>query len=262
MSIATRIGYYLGSIGTLLGGVSNWPVLPTLLFRSGGVITLNNGIQFEVRTLMDAWVIKETCLDKDYESNGVTVQDGWTVIDIGAGLGDFAVYMAKTRPNSKVIGIEPFGESFALLKRNAARNHVTNIVPLQVAVASKPGELVLAQTGAAVQHTTTGSSKQGSSDVTHSVKALTIAQILDADSVGHCDFLKMDCEGGEYDIILNSDPSVFARIQRIAMEYHDGFTTHNHTDLEQHLIKLGYRVRTTKNPVHNYLGFLYAERVL
>jgi FkbM family methyltransferase len=258
----SKLDYYLRSIPTLLGGIANWPVLPALaLGKSGSVLRLNNGVHFEVRTLMDAWVIKETCLDKDYETNGVPIQDGWTVVDIGAGLGDFTVYVAKTRPKSRVIGIEPFGESFELLKRNAARNNVSNIVMLQAAVASAPGELVLAQTGAAVQHTTTGSAKQGASDLTHRVQALTLAQIFDAQNVASCDFLKMDCEGGEFDILLNSAPAIFARIRRIAIEYHNGFTAHTHEDLKRHLALHGYSVRTVPNPVHAYLGFLYAERL-
>lgn len=256
----SRARYYLGSLVTLLGGVKNWPALPFVAARKGGVMTLNNGVAFEIRSLMDAWVIKETCLDRDYERNGVVIQDGWTIVDIGAGLGDFTVYVAKTRPNSRVIGIEPFGESFELLKRNIARNGVSNITPLQAAVASAPGTLELAQTGAAVQHTTTGSVKQGASDTRHRVEALTLAQIFDQLSVTICDLLKMDCEGGEYDILLNSAPAIFHRIKRIAMEYHNGFTRFSVTDLKRHLETHGYKVDVTPNPVHSYLGFLYAER--
>jgi FkbM family methyltransferase len=262
MTTRSRLGYYLNSIGTLLTGVSNWPTLAALPFGGGGVVKLRNGVEFEVRTLMDAWVIKETCLDSDYERNGVAIQDGWKVIDIGAGLGDFTVYVAKTRPNCAVIGVEPFDQSFELLKRNMARNNTSNVHPLRAAVASKPGELVLAQTGAAVQHTTTGSVKQGDSDVKHAVQALTLAQIMDQHGFATCDFLKMDCEGGEFDILLNSAPSTLTRIRRIALEYHNGFTSFSHTDLEKHLSAHGFLVRSSGNPVHAYLGFMYAEQQL
>lgn len=34
--------------------------------------------------------------------------------------------------------------------------------------------------------------------------------------------VKIDCEGGEYDIILNTIPSVFKPIDEIQMEFHTG----------------------------------------
>lgn len=63
---------------------------------------LRNGQQVKVRSLMDIWIVKETCLDKDYEVNGVPIADGWQVVDIGAGLGDFVLSAANERPNCKI----------------------------------------------------------------------------------------------------------------------------------------------------------------
>ena len=56
-----------------------------------------SGLQFRVRTAMDVWVIKETCLDRDYEY-GMVLQDNWTIIDIGAGLGDFYDVCGAAQP--------------------------------------------------------------------------------------------------------------------------------------------------------------------
>ncbi|RQW02921.1 FkbM family methyltransferase, partial [candidate division KSB1 bacterium] len=87
--------YYLSSLLTLLRQTRNGYVcFGLLLHKKPVVIKLKNGCQFKVRSLMDVWIVKETCLDRDYESNATPIQDGWTIIDIGAGLGDFAISVA------------------------------------------------------------------------------------------------------------------------------------------------------------------------
>ena len=98
--------YYLSSIPTLLGGIHN--ALPTLLSaaltkREDRLVRLADGTKFHTRSLMDIWVIKETCLDRDYERIGAPIQDGWSVIDVGAGLGDFSVHVARRFPKARVI---------------------------------------------------------------------------------------------------------------------------------------------------------------
>ena len=110
---------------------------------------------------MDVWIVKEACLDRIYEIYGTEIKDTWTVIDIGAGLGDFAVLTAREHPANRVYAFEPFPESFELLKENIALNGVTNIIPLPVAVSSQSGQTTLATTGQAVQHTTTASTVSG-----------------------------------------------------------------------------------------------------
>ena len=85
-----RVIYYLTSFVTLVRGVRNWPKLFGLRGQGGGEthLELRDGTQFTVRSLMDAWIVKETNLNRDYEVHGTAIQDGWMVVDIGAGLGE------------------------------------------------------------------------------------------------------------------------------------------------------------------------------
>jgi len=78
--------------------------------------------------------------------------------------------------------------------------------------------------------------------------------------IDHCDFLKMDCEGGEYDILLSASNDALVSVDRICMETHDGVTKYNHTNLVRFLQDHGYQVRFETNPVHASLGMLYAFR--
>lgn len=252
----SRLTYYLSSIPTLLLGIVNWWALPLLLLGKRPFrLQLRSGLQFYVRTLMDVWIIKETCLDNDYERVGTPLQDGWHIIDIGAGLGDFTVYAAAKCPNSTVLAFEPFPESFALLQENLVLNGITHVRPFPAAVSAKTGELKLATTGAAVQHTT---SQTAVSQAALTVPAISLADIFRQNHLQQCDFLKMDCEGGEFDILLNTPDNTLRKIRRICLEYHDDRTPYQHTELVDRLQMLGFVVETAVNPAHTELGFIYA----
>ncbi len=157
---------------------------------------------------------------------------------------------------TRVLAYEPSPVSFATLQENIRLNRVKNILAFPQAVASENGNLTLAMAGAAVQHSTT----QVRAANTVQVQAIALADVFYTNGLDHCHFLKMDCEGGEFDILLNAHPETLARIARICLEYHDGFTEFSHSDLTKHLQQNGYQVKITPNPVHHYLGFLYAIR--
>ncbi len=256
-----RIRYYLSSIPTLLGQVTNWYALPLLLLGKRPLfIKLKNSFQLNIRSLMDMWIVKETCLDRDYEVHGIPILDGWTVIDIGAGIGEFTLLTAIENPSSRVYAYEPFPESFALLEENLKLNGVGNVTAVQTAVSSASGKTQLATTGAAVQHTTTDSTISGTADNVIKVQAIALDDLFQENGLTHCDFLKVDCEGCEFEILLNAAPEVLQRINHICLEYHDGFTDFSHTDLVKYLQGEGFEVTAVSNPVHHYLGFLYAWR--
>ena len=259
--MARRLQYYLSSILTVLRQVENWHALPGLALRKQPVVLrLRNGCAFKVRSLMDVWIVKETCLDRDYESNCVQIQDGWVVIDIGAGIGEFAILTAREHPGSRVYAFEPFPESFGLLQENLGLNMVGNVRAFQTAVGPRSGKMTLATTGEAVQHTTTSSTVSGSAAATITVQGLSLDDLFRATGVEHCDFLKMDCEGCEFQVLLNGSQTTLRKIDRICLEYHDGFTEFSHLDLVEYLQQHGFQTKVVPNPVHSYLGFLYAQR--
>lgn len=256
-----RLQYYLSSIPTLFGQIQNWPVLFVLLFRKQPtLIQLKNGCQFRVRNLMDVWILKETCLDREYEKTSLPIQDGWKVIDIGAGMGDFSILTAREHPGCTVYAFEPFQESFDMLTANIALNAAANIRTFPIAISAKTGKMTLFATGEAVQHTTTDSTVSGDAANAMQVEGISLDDMFAQNQLGVCDYLKIDCEGGEYDILFHTSENTLRKIRHICMEYHDGFTRFSHTDLEKFLREHGFQVQTTPNRVHHYLGFLYAHR--
>jgi FkbM family methyltransferase len=258
----SRLRYYLSSIPTIFGQVENWPALALLIFRKRIIIRLRNGCRFRVRSLMDVWIIKETCLDRQYEQNGARIEDGWIVIDIGAGLGDFAILVAWENPQSRVYAYEPTPDSYNLLQENISINNVSNISIFMMAVGSKRGETKLFIKGDPVQYTTTQDFRANDLKCfSIEVQMITLNDIFEMNGIERCDFLKIDCEGCEFDILFGASHAILEKISRICLEYHDGFTSYNHEDLARYLRNNGFQVKLTQNPAHSHLGFLYACRL-
>jgi FkbM family methyltransferase len=270
--LLSRWWYYLSSIPTLLLGVKNWPRMVAAFLGLPGstplVVELRNGYRFKVRTPMDIWIIKEICLDHQYEQASVEIQDGWTVLDIGAGLGDFAVHIAKSRPHCTVYAYEPFPQSFALLQENLRLNGVQNVQAFPYAISAQSGPVCFHITAEAVAHTTAGPESspdhtipQEGARSTCQVPAVTLDQVLAELHLSQCDYLKMDCEGAEYDILFNSSPQTLQQIRHLCLEYHDNFPNVSHNDLVRFFMEGGCEVRVTPCPAWRHLGLLYARRV-
>lgn len=261
----SAVPYYLSSIPVLLGGVRHPLAAIASLAGAGrraetGVeIALNDGTRFAVRSLMDLWIIKETCLDRDYERIGPRIEDGWTVIDIGAGMGDFCVHVARRCPRARVVGFEPFAQSFKLLQHNIALNGVANISVYPLAVSSDGRPMQLSMIGAAVQHSTSAAGATESASM-QAVQSVTLAGALDLGGMLQCDLLKVDCEGGEFDILLNAPDALLRRFRNICLEYHDAPTSHRHAELVERFKAAGFDVSVHPNPVHADIGLMHAGR--
>ncbi|MEW5987537.1 MAG: FkbM family methyltransferase [Chloroflexota bacterium] len=257
----TAVAYYLASLFTLLTGLRQplkMMILLTLRRQRLTEVQLRQaGWRFRVRTALDLWIIKETCLDAGYLWPGVRLAPHWRVVDIGAGLGDFTVLAAAHCSQGVVHAYEPLAESFALLEHNLTLNRITNVLALPLAVASRRGQLAVESAGVAAV-STRFVKKDASGDT---VTAVGLSEVVEALPDRECDFLKMDCEGGEFDILFNSPPETLARIARISLEYHDGFTSHTGDEIARYLTQRGFHVKQRRSPVHSYLGFLYAERL-
>jgi len=256
-----RLLYYFRSIFTLLTGITNWPTVVAaflgLPLRKPFRIRLRKtGDTFLVRNPMDVWIVKETCLDRDYERASVPVQDGWKVVDIGAALGDFSIDISVRHPSCVIHAYEPFPESFLLLQANIALNKTGNITAYREAVGGQSGlaTLDIAQ-ATAVRHSTMSQSAH-----TIQVPQVTLQEIIQRLPEQECDLLKLDCEGAEYSILCEAEPETLRRIRRIVMEYHDNVTPYSHHDLIAFLERQEFKVSCFPSTVRKGIGLLHATR--
>ncbi|TDJ53716.1 MAG: FkbM family methyltransferase [Nitrospina sp.] len=131
-------------------------------------------------------------------------------------------------------------------KKNRQLNAKHDIHPHQSAVAGKAGDLTF----------DLGDSFTTSQSMTHKqegeetrVNRVTLEDIFETYGLERYDFLKMDCEGAEYDIFYNCPDGILARIDQIAMEVHHGAEPGRNTDaLERFFNDKGFK--TLRRPVN------------
>jgi FkbM family methyltransferase len=155
----------------------------------------------------------------EYNPKGSEIQPGDTVIDIGANIGAFALAAAVAAPNVRVLAFEPDADNCALATRNAQLNGLNGVQVFRLAVAGEPGMITLFQGDQFSLHTTVPG-RLDKSMHSQEVEAITLKEIMDRHNVNTCGFLKMDCEGAEYEILYKTPPEYLARIKQMAIKYH------------------------------------------
>jgi FkbM family methyltransferase len=185
---------------------------------------------------------------------------GNTVVDIGANIGDSAIYFALGRA-SKVLAIEPFPKNYEIAKKNIEANSLNDKIALQLAgCAAKRGDVTvdpLYQSDHTSRLTDFG---QGIK-----VPILTLQDILIEYKLSENAVLKMNCEGCEYDSILFSTCDTLRSFSHIQLEYHNGYQ-----NLKKKLENCGFHVVITRPLLVKssckgckkiyYSGQLYATR--
>jgi methyltransferase, FkbM family len=138
------------------------------------------------------------------------------VIDVGAFVGDTAMYFIL-RGARRVIAVEPHPGAYAEMLDNVKLNNLERvIVPVNAGLASKPGKICIED----VSVEATSATYHGSGNCINAVPAVTLSELISRFNidVGNA-VLKMDCEGCEYDVILN-DYGHVRLFRELILEYH------------------------------------------
>jgi FkbM family methyltransferase len=133
-----------------------------------------------------------------------TVQENDTVLDVGASIGVFTYSILEKNPKH-VFCIEPSSNQFVTLNKNTLRGNVTCI---NKAISSEIGvsNNIEAYNDNVPQHYT-----------------ITFDKFIENYNIQKIDFLKTDCEGGEYDIFnIKNLFWIKQNVKKIAGEFHIG----------------------------------------
>lgn len=220
-------------------------------------IKLNNGLKFIVRArTMDRSVLKEVWLREIYNKHGIRVEQGDTVIDIGGHIGLFSVYAAHRSKTGNVYAFEPFIENFSRLEQHKQLNQCENLFVFNKGVDATTGKKTLflspdKNTGGHSLHLKKQSDRQVE------IETINIIEFCDQQNITKINFLKLDCEGAEFEIIKSSE-SILSRVEKIVMECHP-YGDHTCDEMVFILQKNGFKVIRESN----YIGgieMLYCVR--
>ena len=164
-------------------------------------VTFDWGTQNEwyIKTIKQE-IFEERIYEKFFE-----VEEGDIVLDIGASLGPFT-YSVLSKTPKHVFCFEPCEEEFPTLVKNTIGSPVTHIMK------------GISDSNYTVKNDKLFNSIKG---MQNEMESITFKKFIDLYGIDKIDFLKTDCEGGEYDIFTDENYEFIKNnVKKIAGEWH------------------------------------------
>lgn len=238
--------------------IKNWYWIPFMYLGvvRNRIFQLKNGLSFFCVDHMEALTIKEVIYCNEYQLIK-KAKKPMTIIDVGANIGTFSVYAASLSKKNKIFAFEPSRKTYEQLRFNISLNDMHDqIVPIKNAVYKKNSKIKLYKTANSGMTSINNFRKTKEFEITETVK---LEDIFIRNNIRRCHFLKLDCEGAEYDILLNTPKNVFMKIEQIALEYHDFDKQNKPEVIVNYLKKMGFKVRMIPHHIEEDIGYIYAK---
>ena len=227
-------------------------------------IRFRNGLRFKMDVHAgDLQVIYEVFGDRFYDRYFSDIVSDGTILDIGGNIGTFTVRAARDLvPQGKVISIEPNPECLAVIREHLSMNSLSNVQTVGAAVTNE-GDTVtllvpLLRGDSTLFPGNPGTPIKGlvAIDVPtiHTRDVLRLAESFE--------LVKVDCEGGEFSLLYETEPEDWKNIKRVALEYHLGFDRKYPMSPEQlrdRVEQFGLKVLVLQ-PTSKVYGYLIAAR--
>lgn len=198
--------------------------------QQGGTIEIRSRPATDKNTVYEMFV-----LDTYKKPNDVPDVSPSLIVDIGANVGYSVIYWATKYPQARIIAYEPHPVHLSMIYKNLEHNSLLKRV---LVVAGGAGNCHSEACLTDEENESSLVSQETNSDL-YQVKVFDIFEELKGKTI---DILKMDIEGGEYEI-LSDDRFKDLDIKLITMEWHN---TELHPDgfswVKERLSSLGYKV--------------------
>ena len=200
--------------------------------RSMNHKTINENYSFTIREFLDDpsndhnldyKVVDETWNENVYRLHEYQFKDNGVFLDIGANIGSVSLYVdnfnkVRNEDNKiKVYSVEPEPNNLSLLKENIKNNPTENITVINNAIWHEQKTVSITNQGG------NSSIIDGSYPESVQVLAITIQNFIDLYNIDEIDVAKIDIEGAEFDLIINTPPETLAKIKYITLEFDKSF---------------------------------------
>jgi FkbM family methyltransferase len=165
-------------------------------------------------------VIAAELLNNAYLIDSIDFAPGDTVLDLGGHVGMVSIYLAKRHPSLKIYSYEPCPNNYEHFLLNLDSNKVRNVQVFDKAV-TRDGRML--DMIANLEDNSAGATAQ-LKDMQlpgHSyfrVESLTLDDIFADKNINYCKLLKIDIEGSEHEVLLNS--SCLDKVGYLVGEFH------------------------------------------
>lgn len=219
------------------------------------VLELKNGLKIQLRVnstdliaFTHVWILEE------YNRPGFEISDSDTIIDIGGHIGLFALYASQFCKKGMIHCFEPVKENFKMLLTNIRLNKLENVFAENLAVSRNDGHVTIY-----INNDESGHSIHIPSDNAIESESISLNTIFQKKKISVCNYLKIDCEGEEYEIIDSLDDKYFDNIEKICIEYH--FIDEKPELLKSLVTRLkSFSFSISTRDISKSIGFLYARK--
>lgn len=182
-------------------------------------------------------------------------QPDHVIVDIGAHIGGFTMVAARKVPQGRVFSIEACQETYDYLRTNIAINRLDNVEAHHLAITDHKGVIRLYHDEGNWGH----SIMVPFSPVWEDTPTDSLAGYLADRGVNSVDFIKLNCEGAEFPILMGAPVDLLRRISCMLVLYHADLSPH-HTldDLRTHLGEAGFQTQLRQQ--RGERGWLVATR--
>ena len=221
--------------------------------------TLHDGTRVHCLVRSEALVLDSHV--SGYFGQGLELNDGDVILDVGANIGIFGVRAIQRIPNATVYAFEPVSEIFQTLEQNSKMHGDGQIVPLPYGASSTPKQMTIQyypkspalSTGhpefwddnpEMLEHAVEGALENAPNHMWYArwiptriskwvarwlrsgaksviCELVTISSIIERYDIETIDLLKVDCEGAELEALKGIQKDHWPRIQHVIAEVHD-----------------------------------------
>ena len=162
------------------------------------------------------WISQELAID-EYGLEKIVFSPGDIIIDVGAHVGMFSIYLAKKFPFISILAFEPEPTNFKNLLINLSLNEVRTVVP-RMAALTKDARLFqlispLGNSGGASGFLNDSTEGTRTTSASH-----TLQDVFESSGIERCKLLKIDCEGAEHEMLSNAE--ILSRVEWLSIEVH------------------------------------------
>ena len=239
--------------------LKNWYLYPLVYFKLTKkdyvIFETRSGLKIKIRVnSTDLMALTHVWMIQEYSGDDFPISNDDVIIDVGAHIGLFALFASQFCKNGKIFCYEPIKENYKILIENIEMNQIQNIFPNNLAVTKKTSRVKIFLNDDQSGHSMFIQNKNFVE-----VDSKSLSDIFIDNGIKECDFLKLDCEGAEYEIVESISSDLFTKINKTAIEYHMVDTK---PELLKQLInklkQFSFSVHT--RPLFVDIGFLFAKK--
>jgi FkbM family methyltransferase len=229
--------------------------LPPLVLRNG--LTIHHGPGDSPLFIFNE-IFRERC----YTGGGFyRPRPSDTVLDLGANIGLFLVYLQWRARGIRVHCFEPAAETRHRLEHNIRANELETCVSVYpFAVSDSEGVVSLQQAPKTGVRSMFGT-RQPDAPPAELVRCIGLGRALELCGARRVDLLKIDVEGAEIEIIEGAGAEVWERIDRVALEFHDHYRPGCRERVTAALATHGFdHIAVDTKPGSPHVGVIWASR--